>query len=115
MLEKTLLNALEAYRRAIRIEGGLHTDAEICRLIERIDACTEYLNQGHRVNGTWMGDNYLVLSRAVKRAHDAVHSDCEMEITNDAMNEEHRDLNRCMNFYRDFYERNGIDLTYMSM
>ena len=115
MLEKTLLNALAAYRRGIRIEGGLRTEAESCRLIECIDACTEYLDQGHRVNRTWLENNYLVLSRAVKRAHDAVHSDCEMEISNDAMNEEHRDLNRCMNFYRDFYERNGIDFAYMSM
>ena len=115
MLEKTLLNALAAYRRGIRIEGGLHAEEEICHIIEHIDACVEYLNPGNRVNGTWMGNNYLVLSRAVKRAHDIVHSDCEMETDNDELNEEHRDLNRCMTFYRDFYEQNEIDLAYMSM
>ena len=115
MLEKTLLNALAAYRSGIRIEGGLHAEEEICHIIEHIDACVEYLNQGNRVYGTWMGNNYLVLSRAVKRAHDFVHSDCEMETDYDELNEEHRDLIRCMTFYRDFYEQNEIDLAYMSM
>lgn len=115
MLEKTLLNALAAYRREIRIEGGLHTEEEISRIIEHIDACVEYLNQGNKVSGAWLGNNHRVLSRAVKRAHDLVHSECEMETDNDEMNEEHRDLNRCMTFYRDFYERYGIDLVYMSM
>ena len=38
-----------------------------------------------------------------------------METDNDELNEEHRDLNRCMTFYRDFYEQNEIDLAYMSM
>ena len=51
MLEKTLLNALAAYRSGIRIEGGLHAEEEICHIIEHIDACVEYLCKSYMHHG----------------------------------------------------------------
>ena len=113
MLEKTLLSALITYRIQIQTDNRLHTQAEIDSILERVESCEEHIRQGNKVDGTWMAENHTVLSKAVKCAHDLVHRNYigDPEETD----EEHQDLNKCMLFFKKFYEQRGIDIEYMSI
>ena len=113
MIEKTLLNALTTYRIQIQTGNKLHIQAEINTILERVGYCEGYIKQGNKVDGIWMVENHNVLSKAVKCAHDLVHRNCEGY--SDDMNEEYQDLNKCMLFFKRFYERHGIDVEYMSI
>lgn len=113
MLEKTLLNALTTYRIQIQTGNRSHTQAEIDSILDRIGSCEEYIRQGNKVDGTWMAENHTVLSKAVKCAHDLVHRNSEG--SSDVIDEEHQVLNKCMLFFKQFYEHRGIDIEYMSI
>lgn len=108
MLSNTLINALNTYKIYIQCGNGMRTKAEIDRILKRIQSCEVYINEGNEVSTSWLHSNYEVLSKAVKHAHDLFHR-------NDEMNEEHRDLNRLMKIYIDFFEENNIDVVYMSI
>lgn len=113
MLEKTLLNALATYRIQLQTGGSLHTQTEIDSILERVKSCEEHIRQGNKVDGTWMAQNHTVLSKAVKCAHDLVHRNYIGD--SDEIDEEHQDLNKCMLFFKKFYEQRGIDIEYMSI
>lgn len=113
MLEKTLLSALTTYRIQIQTDNRLHTQAEIDSILERAESCEEHIRQGNKVDGTWMAENHTVLSKAVKCAHDLVHRNYIGD--SEETDEEHQDLNKCMLFFKKFYEQRGIDIEYMSI
>ena len=113
MLEKTLLNALTTYRIQIQTGNRSHTQAEIDSILDRIGSCEEYIRQGNKVDGTWMAENHTVLSKAVKCAHDLVHRNYIGE--SKELDEERQDLNKCILFFKKFYEKHGIDIEYMSI
>ena len=113
MIEKTLLNALASYRIHIQTGNKPYTPAEINSILERVGLCEEYIRQGNKADGTWLAENHIVLSKAVKCAHDLVHRNCNG--ASDEINEEHDDLNKCMIFFKSFYEQRGIDVEYMSI
>lgn len=113
MLEKTLLSALATYRIQLQIGSSLHTQAEIDSILERVEFCEEHIRQGNKVDGTWMAQNHTVLSKAVTCAHDLVHRNYIGD--SDEIDEEHQDLNKCMLFFKKFYEQRGIDIEYMSI
>lgn len=112
MLDKTLCNALNTYRVHILSGNGQHTTSEIGHILEHIKSCEEYIKSGNKINGTWMAENHIILSKAVKCAHDFVHRNYE---ENDDLREEHREINQCMTFFKEFYEKHGIDPNYMSI
>lgn len=114
MLEKTLLNALTTYRIQIQTGNRSHTQAEIDSILDRIGSCEEYIRQGNKVDGTWMAENHTFLSKAVKCAHDFIHRNYAKS-DSEYLSEEHKELNRCVRFFADFYEKLGVDSKYMDI
>ena len=108
MYKNTILNALNQYKVFIQCENVMRTQSEIDSIIKKIDMLQEQLNQGCKVDPSWLESNYAVVSKAVKHHHDFVHHNKETS-------EKHRELNILMKFYLDFYQRNNIDFTYMSI
>ena len=108
MLKNTLLNTLNEYRIFIQFEPGMRTQRGVDHMLQRIQSCEDYINEGNEISTSWLHSNYDVLSKAVKHAHDQLHQ-------NNESNEEHRDLNMLMKIYIEFFEQNNIDKVYMSI
>ena len=101
MLESTILNILTAYRINLCSEKN-HTEKEREIILKRISECQNFLNNGSEVNEKWMTENYSILSKAVKNCYCTAYLE-------ECGEEERQDLNKCMTFYKVFYEKMGID------
>lgn len=112
MLENTILNALRQYH--IHIQTGLYNHKSNDSFINNIKECEIYLEQGNMVTYLWMENNYKVISKAVKYAHNILHRDyskSDIKYSGD----EHKELNKCIKFYKEFFEKSGIDCNYMDV
>lgn len=113
MLKNTLLNALEIYRIHIQNGNSLYTQTQINQILLRIESCEQYLIAGKEVTGAWLEENHSVLSKSVNCAHDLAEQNSD-EAFGD-ITEEHKDLNKLILFYKEFYKQNGIVPEYMSI
>ena len=108
MYRDTLTNSLNQYKIFIQCENGMQTKTGVESTLKKIDDLQEYINKGGEISRSWLEVNYGIISKAVKHHHDFIHK-------NEESSEEHRELNILMKFYSDFYQRNHIDFTYMSI
>lgn len=114
MFENTILKALQRYHIHLQTKPELsHIKSDSCRL-NQIKACEAYIEKGNEITICWMQDNHTVVSKAVKYAHDFIHRNY---IKNDSeyLSEEHKELNLCVRFFTEFYEKIEIDSKYMDI
>lgn len=110
MYENTILNALKQYHIHIGT-NGLNPNISF---LNRIKVCEEYIEQGNAVTTVWMKENHTVVSKAVNYAHNFIHRNY-IESDSEYLSEEHRELNLCVRFFIDYYEKLGIDSKYMDI
>ena len=113
MLNNTILNALRSYRIHIQSDNSLYSKTQIDEILSRIESCEQYLIDGKEVDGAWLKEHYSVLSKSVNCAHNLVERNCDESSNN--ITEEHRDLNKLILFYKEFYRQKGFDPEYMSI
>lgn len=114
MFENTILKALELYHIHIQTKNGLNNiESDICRL-NKIKDCKAYIEKGNKVTTCWMQENHAVVAKAVKYAHDFIHRNY-IKSDSEYSSEEHKELNLCVRFFTEFYEKLGIDSKYMDI
>ncbi|MBR3843997.1 MAG: hypothetical protein IKM39_00645 [Clostridia bacterium] len=114
MYEKTILNALINYHTYIQTENGSNDIGTNSNFINHIKSCEEYIQQGNEVTTLWMKENHSVVSKAVKYAHDFIHRNY-IKSDDEYSSLEHKELNRCVSIFTDFYKKAGIDSNYMDI
>lgn len=100
MLENTLARALIKYRIHIHV-GNKFSAHEIDILNRQLDTCENYLSQGNKPSGAWLADNKSILSKVVEYAHDIAHAEDTKNGSNPDLEEEHKDLNKLMTFFKE--------------
>ena len=114
MYENTILNSLMQYHIHIQTEKGLSNIKQDNSFLNRIRACKEYIEQGNEVTTNWLKENHTVVSKAVKYAHDYIHQNY-IEIDSEYSSTEHKELNLCVRFFKEFYEKLDVDSKYMNI
>ena len=85
------------YKIHIQIEKQFYSKQKVDNIKKKIGVCEDYLNNGNKVNGTWMEENHDVLCRAVK---------CSFINYRDSFDdEEYQTLNNYVIFYKKLYVR----------
>ena len=57
---------------------------------------------------------WIIVSKAIKFAHDSIHRNY-IESDEEYSSVEHKELNICMNIFKDFFKENNIDINYMEI
>lgn len=113
MYEETILNALVQYRMHIQTDSRLSSEQINCRL-NNIMVCEDYIKQGNKISIDWLKDNHIPISKAVNFAHNVIHRNY-IESDSEYLSIEHKELNRCMRLYTDFYNEIGIGSEYINI
>ena len=114
MYENTILNSLKQYHIHIQTENGLNNIKQDNSRLNRIKTCEEYIEQGNEVTTSWLQENHTVVSKAVKYAHDFIHRNY-IKSDSEYSSDEHKELNLCVRFFTEFYEKLGVDSEYMNI
>ena len=114
MYETTILNALRAYRVHIQIKSGLCNAKSNNSVINKIMTYEEYIEKGNEVTSSWLKENHTVASKAIKHSHDSIHRNY-IETDDEYKSIEHKELNILVSFFKDYYEKIGIDIQYMDI
>jgi len=109
MIENTIRNALIEYQIYIQIQNKRYNEERIRAIKKKINACIEYLDQGHKANGLWLENNKVIFD-AVECAHKNLHQSYT-EIDREYSSEEHKVLHKCM----EFYKAKGIGSEYIDL
>lgn len=114
MYEKTILNAIKRYHIHIQTQNGMNNTKQDNDRLKLIKNCEEHILQGNEVTTSWLKENHTVVSKAVKYAHDFIHQNY-IKSDKEYLSEEHKELNLCLCFFTDFYEKLGVDCKYMDI
>lgn len=114
MYENTILNALKQYYTHLQIVKGLNVYMSNSSLAAHIQDCVDFIEKGNEVTHSWMKNNHDVVSKSVKYSHNFIHQNYTKS-DSEYLSEEHKELNRCVHFFREFYEKSGVDSRYMEI